>query len=75
MPIQPAFVRDALKAHDVVRLTGELNGTPSGTEGIVLGWYANQPEFVIVRLNEGGVQNVPRSAVELVEPEPERASA
>ena len=73
--MQSASVHDALKAHDVVRLTDELNGTPSGSEGIVLGWYANQPEFVIVRLNEGGVHNVPRNAVELVEPEPERASA
>ena len=68
---EPVQDQDDLRAHDAVRLTRDLNGMPSGSEGVVVGWYANQPEFVIVRLNEGGVHTVPRHAVRLIEAAPE----
>jgi hypothetical protein len=56
-----------LKARDAVRLTRDLESTPSGSEGVILGWYANEPEHVIVSLSEGGVEKLPREALELIE--------
>jgi hypothetical protein len=56
-----------LRARDAVRLTRDLDGTPSGSEGVILGWYANEPEKVVVSLSEGGVENLPREALELIE--------
>ena len=53
-------------AKDIVRLTREMFGTPKGSEGEVIGWYTNDPERVLVRLWDGGVQRVPLDAVELV---------
>ena len=58
-----------LKARDAVRLTRDFSHAPSGTEGIILGWYANEPENVIVSLSEGGVETLPRTALELIEVE------
>jgi len=34
---------------------------------VILGWYANEPENVIVNLSKGGVENLPRTALELIE--------
>lgn len=56
-----------LKARDVVRLTKDLGGSPSGSEGVILGRYTNDPENVIVSLSEGGVEVLPREALELIE--------
>jgi len=56
-----------LKARDAVRLTIDLGHAPSGAEGVILGWYANEPENVIVSLHDGGVETLPRAALELVE--------
>lgn len=68
--------RENLRARDAVRLIDDADGAPRGAEGVVLGWYANEPENVIVRLLMGGVQNVPRRALELIDCElAERASA
>jgi hypothetical protein len=56
-----------LKARDAVRLTRDMDKTPGGSEGVVLGWYANEPENVVVSLSEGGIENLPREALELVD--------
>lgn len=69
MPVAPVYDGAILKARDAVRLTKDLAGTPSGSEGVILGWYANEPENVIVSLSEGGVENLPREALELIEVE------
>ena len=58
-----------LKARDAVRLTRDFSQAPSGAEGIILGWYANEPENVIVSLSEGGVETLPRAVLELIEVE------
>jgi hypothetical protein len=52
---------------DIIRLTRETWGTPRGSEGEVIGWYTNDPTTVLVRLWDGGVQRVPREAIELVQ--------
>jgi hypothetical protein len=67
--LDPSSGKEGLKAHDIVRLTRELNGVPSGSEGVVLGWYTNQPDRVVVRLDWGEVENLPRDSLELVEVE------
>jgi hypothetical protein len=51
---------------DIVRLTREQHGTPTGSEGEVIGWYATAHPEVLVRLWDGGVQRVPPDALELV---------
>jgi len=58
-----------LKARDAVRITRDLEAVPSGSEGVILGWYANEPENVIVSLHQGGVENLPRAVLELIEVE------
>lgn len=65
----PGSVSDGaiLKARDAVRLRRDLGETPSGSEGVILGWYANEPEKVIVSLSEGGVEELPREALELID--------
>ncbi|HEY5160380.1 MAG TPA: hypothetical protein VII83_04830 [Gaiellaceae bacterium] len=47
-------------------MTIGLDGAPGGSEGVILGWYANEPENVIVSLSQGGVENLPRAALELI---------
>ena len=49
---------------DPIRLTREVVGTPTGSEGIVIGRYTNEPDLILVRLWDGGVQKVPLDAVE-----------
>jgi hypothetical protein len=66
-PSAPVRNEAILRARDSVRLTKDLDGAPSGSEGVILGWYANEPENVIVSLSEGGVENLPREALELIE--------
>ncbi len=66
-PPAPVCDEATLRARDSVRLTKDLAGAPSGAEGVILGWYANEPEKVIVSLSEGGVENLPREALELIE--------
>jgi hypothetical protein len=46
-----------------------LEAVPSGSEGVILGWYANEPENVIVSLHQGGVENLPRAVLELIDVE------
>ncbi len=69
LAMPPGSVCDGalLKARDAVRLKKDSNGAPSGAEGVILGWYANEPEHVIVSLSEGGVEKLPREALELIE--------
>jgi hypothetical protein len=45
-----------------------MNSTPKGSEGEVIGWYADEPVRLLVRLWDGGVQKVPLDAVEPVPP-------
>jgi hypothetical protein len=66
-PSGPVYEGALLKARDTVRLTIDMDGAPGGSEGVILGWYANEPENVIVSLSEGGVENLPRAALELVD--------
>ena len=51
---------------DIVRLTREMFGKPSGSEGEVIGWYTKEDPEILVRLRDGGVLRVPVDAVELV---------
>lgn len=67
MPSGSVYGGALLKARDAVRLRRDLDGKPGGSEGVILGWYANEPEKVIVSLREGGVENLPRAALELIE--------
>ena len=69
MPSRSVFGGALLKARDAVRITKDFDAVPSGAEGVILGWYANEPENVIVRLSEGGVENLPRAALERIEVE------
>ena len=69
MPSGSVYGGALLKARDAVRITRDLEAVPSGSEGVILGWYANEPENVIVSLHQGGVENLPRAALELVEVE------
>jgi hypothetical protein len=66
-PSAPVDSGANLKARDAVRLTKDLDGAPSGSEGVILGWYTNYPANVIVSLREGGVKILPREALELIE--------
>jgi hypothetical protein len=67
MPSGSVYDGALLKARDAVRLTRDLDEAPSGSEGVILGWYANEPENVIVSLSEGRTENLPREALELIE--------
>ena len=67
MPPGSVLAGALLKARDAVRLTRDMDKTPGGSEGVVLGWYANEPENVVVSLSEGGIENLPREALELVD--------
>ena len=67
MPSGSVYGGALLKARDAVRLTKDLDRVPTGAEGVILGWYANEPENVIVSLSEGGVETLPRAALELIE--------
>jgi hypothetical protein len=66
MPAGSARGEALLGARDAVRLNRDLEEAPSGSEGIVLGWYANEPEKVVVSLSEGGIETLPRAALELI---------
>ncbi len=67
MPAGSVYGEALLKARDAVRLRTDLEVAPSGTEGVVLGWYANEPENVVVSLSEGGVEKLPREALMLID--------
>jgi len=69
MPAGSVYDGAILKARDAVRLTRDSSQASSGAEGIILGWYANEPENVIVSLSEGGVETLPRAALELIKVE------
>ncbi|MGA9762871.1 MAG: hypothetical protein WBQ14_10640 [Gaiellaceae bacterium] len=69
MPPGSVYGSALLKARDAVRTTKDFDATPSGSEGVILGWYANEPENVIVSLRRGGVEKLPREALELIEVE------
>jgi hypothetical protein len=69
MPPGSVYGGALLKTRDAVRITKDFDAVPSGAEGVILGWYANEPENVIVRLSEGGVENLPRAALERIEVE------
>lgn len=59
---------DVMFPGDPIRLIRATNGTPAGSEGEVVGWRVNDPETLVVRLWDGGVQKVPREAVSLARP-------
>ena len=67
IPLASAYSETILRARDAVRLTKDSDGMSGGSEGVILGWYANEPENVIVSLSEGGVANLPREALELID--------
>gem|GEM_PF-2133630 len=50
---------------DRIRLTSETEGIAEGSEGDVVGWYANEPDRVLVRLWSGGLHRVSVNALEL----------
>jgi hypothetical protein len=52
---------------DRVRLTCETEGIVEGSGGDVVGWYANEPERVLVRLWSGVLHRIPVNALELAE--------
>ncbi len=71
LAMPPGSVHDGalLKARDAVRVKrGPAERGES--EGVVLGWYSNQPEKVVVSFNDGEVETLPRAALELIEIEP-----
>jgi hypothetical protein len=68
-PSAPVYSGADFQARDAVRLTKDFDGTPSGSEGVILGWYSNDLENVIVSLSGGGVKVLPREALELIEAE------
>lgn len=57
-----------LKARDAVRLKRCPGAERGESEGVVLGWYSNEPEKVVVSFNDGEVETLPRAALELIEP-------
>lgn len=69
LAMPPGSVHDGvlLKVRDAVRLREDLNGTPGGSEGVILGWYSNEPAKVVVRLSEGDVETLPREVLELID--------
>jgi hypothetical protein len=52
---------------DRIRLTCETEGIAEGSGGDVVGWYANEPDRVLVRLWSGGLHRVPINALEQAE--------
>ncbi len=66
MPPGSVLAGALLKVRDAVRLTRDMDGAPGGSEGVVLGWYANESENVVVSLSEGGIETLPREALELI---------
>ncbi len=60
------ILRCTFQPKDIVRLARETNGMPVGSEGEVIGRYTNDPERILVRLWDGGVQRVPLDAVERI---------
>ena len=57
----------SFKHGDRVRLTCETEGIVEGSGGDVVGWYANEPERVLVRLWSGVLHRIPVNALELAE--------
>ena len=53
-----------LRNGDGIRLTCETEGIAEGSEGEVVGWYANEPDRVLVRLWSSGLHHVPVNALE-----------
>jgi hypothetical protein len=49
---------------DVVRLRRGLEGIPAEGQGIVIGWYTNEPGRVVVQFWSGGARHVPTEALE-----------
>ena len=49
---------------DRIRLTCETEGIAEGSGGDVVGWYANEPDRVLVRLWSGGLHRVLVNALE-----------
>jgi hypothetical protein len=49
---------------DVVRVIRELDGVASGSEGIVVDWYANEPDRVVVYLWPAHTRIIPTQALE-----------
>jgi hypothetical protein len=70
MPAGSVYGEALFKARDAVRLKTDLGEAPIGSEGVILGWYANEPENVVVSLSEGGVEKLPCAALELIEARP-----
>jgi len=54
----------SFKHGDRVRLTCETEGIAEGSGGDVVGWYANEPGRVLVRLWSGGLHRVLVNALE-----------
>ncbi len=67
MPAGFVYGEALFRARDAVRLKRDLDAAPLGSEGVILGWYANEPENVVVSLSEGGIEKLPRAALELIE--------
>ena len=49
---------------DRIRLACDTEGIAEGSVGDVVGWYANEPDRVLVRLWSGGLHRVPVNALE-----------
>jgi hypothetical protein len=49
---------------DVVRTTCELDGIASGSQGIVIDWYRNEPDRVVVYLWPACTRIIPAQALE-----------
>ena len=49
---------------DRIRLTSETEGIAAGSGGDVVGWYANEPDRVLVRLWSGELHRISVNALE-----------
>jgi hypothetical protein len=49
---------------DFVRLRRGLEGIAPDAQGIVIGWYVNEPGRVVVQFWGGGTRHVPTDALE-----------
>lgn len=51
---------------DTVRLSQAVDGLAAGSEGVIIGWYVDEPDRLLVLLGDGTAERIPREALERV---------
>jgi hypothetical protein len=62
----PVTTTNTVLTGDIVRVVRGAGLPFAGLQGVVIGFYVNDPPTALVRIRRGGVMVVPLDAVELV---------